>query len=146
MPKFIHPIAGTVTLLTIVTFWASTLISELFMPKTAIITVKTLIPWGFFILIPALVTAGATGFRLARGSKNPLIKAKQNRMPIIAGNGILLLIPTAIFLANKAQNGEFDHIFYAVQAIELIAGFINIILLSLNMRDGLHLKRKPIKK
>ena len=33
--------------------------------------------------------------------------------------------------------GEFDTAFYAVQALELAAGATNIMLLGLNMRDGL---------
>lgn len=61
-------------------------------------------------------------------------------MPIIAANGILILIPAALFLASKAQHAEFDGIFYTVQALELAAGATNIGLLSLNMRDGLKMK------
>ena len=61
-------------------------------------------------------------------------------MPFIAGNGLLILIPSALFLASKANSAEFDAIFYAVQALELGAGAANIILLGLNMRDGLKIK------
>ena len=61
-------------------------------------------------------------------------------MPFIAANGILVLIPAALFLASKAKAGEFDTAFYAVQALELLAGPVNITLLSLNMRDGLKMK------
>ena len=50
-------------------------------------------------------------------------------MPILAANGILILIPAAVFLSFKAQSGAFDTIFYAVQAVELIAGAANIVLL-----------------
>jgi hypothetical protein len=35
----------------------------------------------------------------------------------------------------------FDGAFVAVQALELLAGALNITLLSLNMRDGLRLRR-----
>ena len=59
---------------------------------------------------------------------------------VIAGNGILLLIPSALFLASKASAGEFDTSFYLVQALELVSGGVNITLLGLNMRDGLKLK------
>jgi hypothetical protein len=61
-------------------------------------------------------------------------------MPFIAGNGILVLIPSALFLAAKAGSGAFDPTFYAVQSIELLAGAANIVLLGLNMRDGLRMK------
>lgn len=140
MTKAIHPIAGAVALLTIVTFWLSTAISELFLSEAAVIAVKTAIPWGFIILIPALAAGGGSGFALAKGRRAGLVGAKVKRMPIIAANGILILIPAALFLAYKAGNAEFDGIFYAVQALELAAGATNISLLALNMRDGLTMK------
>ena len=58
-------------------------------------------------------------------------------MPFIAANGILVLIPSALFLASKAKAAQFDAAFYLVQAIELAAGAANLALLALNMRDGL---------
>ncbi len=61
-------------------------------------------------------------------------------MPLIAANGVLVLIPSALFLAYKARAGEFDMTFYAVQALELVAGAANITLLGLNIRDGLKMK------
>ena len=63
-------------------------------------------------------------------------------MPIIAANGVLVLIPSALFLAWKASASAFDSAFYAVQAVELIAGAVNVTLLSLNMRDGLRMTRR----
>lgn len=140
MLKIIHPIAGALAILTIATFWLSTALSELFAPEAAVMAVKTAIPWGFLILIPALAAAGGSGFALAKGRKGGLIGAKKRRMPIIAANGILILVPSALFLASKARAGEFDTAFYAVQAIELAAGAANIALLSLNLRDGLRMK------
>jgi hypothetical protein len=89
------------------------------------------------VLIPALAAAGASGFALAKGRRAGLIGAKAKRMPIIAANGILVLIPSALYLASKARAGEFDAGFYVVQALELVAGATNIALLALNMRDGL---------
>ncbi len=142
MIKFIHPIAGAVALFIILSFWLSTTLSELFAGPTLVTTVKTLIPWGFLILIPMLIAAGGSGVRLGKKMRGPLISAKQKRMPFIAANGILILIPSALFLSFKAQAGAFDIGFYTVQVIELIAGAANILLLSLNMRDGLRLSRK----
>ena len=43
-------------------------------------------------------------------------------MQVTAANGILVLIPSALFLASKARAAEFDTVFYAVQALELAAG------------------------
>ena len=139
MTKAIHPIAGAIGLLTIATFWLSTVLSELFGSHALVTSVKTTIPWGFLLLIPALALAGGSGFSLAKGAKSGRVGAKAKRMPFIAGNGVLILIPAALFLAAKANAGEFDSIFYAVQAVELIAGATNLSLLGLNMRDGLKL-------
>ena len=132
----VHKIAGAIATLTIATFWLSTAAAELALGTGAVITVKTLIPYGFLILIPAMATAGGTGFKLAKGRTAGLIGAKRKRMPIIAANGVLVLIPSALFLAAKAQAGAFDTSFYAVQGLELLAGATNLFLLGLNIRDG----------
>jgi hypothetical protein len=140
MLKIIHPVAGAIALLTILTFWLSTIFTELLGSEALVVSVKTAIPWGFLLLIPALMTAGGTGFVLSKGSRAGEIGAKLKRMPFIAANGLLILIPSALFLAAKAHAGDFDTAFYVVQALELLAGATNITLLSLNMRDGLRLK------
>ena len=57
MTKIIHPVAGAITLLTIATFWLSTVLSELFGSEALIVSVKTAIPWGFLLLIPARMEA-----------------------------------------------------------------------------------------
>ena len=87
--------------------------------------------------------AGGSGFALAKGRRAGLIGAKVKRMPIIAANGVLVLIPAALFLAFKARATEFDTAFYAVQALELAAGTTSIFLLGLNMRDGLKISWWP---
>ena len=43
-------------------------------------------------------------------------------MPQIAANGILILIPSAWFLASKARATEFDTTFYAVQTARADCG------------------------
>lgn len=147
MIKLIHPIAGALAIFTIATFWISTATSELFGSQALVVAVKTMIPWGFLILVPALAAAGGTGFKLARGRRAGLVGGKAKRMPLIALNGILVLIPCAFFLAHKAQAGAFDTSFYLVQGLELLVGAANFTLLGLNMRDGLKMKgrlrRKP---
>lgn len=138
--KIVHPAAGLAALLTITAFWLVTALSELLASQATVVAIKTAIPWGFFLLIPALMAAGGSGFSLSRGRRAGLAGAKARRMPIIAANGVLVLIPAALFLAAKAKAGEFDTAFYAVQALELVAGGANITLLALNMRDGLRMK------
>jgi hypothetical protein len=62
-------------------------------------------------------------------------------MKVIAANGVLVLVPAALFLAVRARGGQLDAVFMLVQAIEVAAGAANIALLSLNMRDGIILGR-----
>jgi hypothetical protein len=57
----LHPIAGVIGFVTILTFWLSTVTSELFGSTAAIAAVKETIPWGFLVLVPALAIAGASG-------------------------------------------------------------------------------------
>ena len=139
MLKTIHPVAGAVAMLMIATFWLSTALSELFASRDVVVLVKTAIPWGFLILVPAIAAAGAAGLIMAKGDQSGPIGAKFKRMPVIAGNGLIVLIPCALYLASKARADSFDANFYAVQALELVAGAVNLTLMGLNLRDGLTL-------
>ena len=67
MKRTIHIIAGSIALLTILTFWASTILSEVFGSHDTITIVKTSVLWCMLILIPAMATAGATGNILGKG-------------------------------------------------------------------------------
>ncbi len=146
MKTKIHAAAGGIALLTITTFWTSTIASELLGTAAQIAWIKTAILYGMLVLIPALATTGGTGFSLGGKWKSPVISNKKRRMKLAAANGILILLPSAFFLAWKAQAGDFDMWFMVVQAAELIAGATNITLLSLNMRDGLQMsKRRRLK-
>lgn len=146
MAKFIHPIAGTIALLMILSFWLATATSELFAGPEAVATVKSSVLWGFLILIPALMAVGGSGFQLGKHMRGPLIAAKKQRMPFIAANGLLILMPSAFYLSFKAQAGAFDTGFYVVQAVELCAGAVNIILLGMNMSNGIRLTRNRRRK
>ncbi len=149
MIKAIHPVAGGIAFATIAAFWISTLGVELTGTHAQVIAVKTAIPYGLFLLIPAMMVVGGSGFRLAAGRKRGLIAIKARRMRIIAANGLLVLVPSALFLAWKAQTGALDASFYAVQAIELASGALNLILLGKSVRDGLRLtgrlRQRPVR-
>ena len=143
MIKRIHPVAGIVAFLIILTFWLSTAVSELFASVDTIVFVKRAIPWGLLLLVPALAITGATGFRMAGPSSKARIVSKKGRMPYIAANGILILVPASLVLSALASRREFDGLFYGVQALELTAGAANLLLMSLNIRDGLFLRGPP---
>lgn len=137
-----HPLAGGVAFATILVFWLSTVLSELFGSAQAVAMVKQAIPWGFLLLVPALALAGASGAWLMRGWSHELGTRKQRRMPFIAANGVFVLVPSALYLASLASRGAFDRSFFVVQGIELVAGAVNLVLMGLNMRDGLRLARR----
>ncbi|MEW2915465.1 hypothetical protein AB1A64_00180 [Ruegeria sp. ANG10] len=136
MLRIIHPIAGVLGFLTILVFWTSTLCSELFATHATVAAVKSMIVSGLFILVPAMVIVGASGMSLGRRRKDVQALAKKKRMPIIAMNGLLILVPAAIYLSAKANAGSFDTSFYIVQVVELIAGATNLTLMGLSIRDG----------
>lgn len=137
----IHAIAGVLGFLTIMAFWLSTLVSEVFGSLANIATVKNAILWGLIVLVPCLAVTGATGVSLAKRRNDPRVSAKKKRMPLIAGNGLVVLVPSAICLAYLANNGNFGTAFYAVQALELIVGAVNLTLMGLNIRDGFALRK-----
>lgn len=139
MKPVIHAGAGSIAMLCILGFWTSTAVSELFLATGAIVAVKRAILQGMWVLIPAMAITGGSGFSLASGRSGRLVEAKKKRMPIIALNGLVIMVPSAFFLAHKATAGEFDTVFYSVRALELTVGCIQLALMGLNFRDGLKL-------
>lgn len=140
MPKKAHFIAGLLATLTIATFFLSTVIVELFGSHEAVAIVKSLIVMpGLFILVPAIAATGGSGFALSKSRQGRLVEAKKKRMPLIAANGLLVLLPSAIFLDRWASAGSFDTTFYFVQGAELLAGAVNLTLMGLNIRDGINM-------
>jgi hypothetical protein len=142
MKPIIHGIAGTTAMLIITSFWISTLVSEIFLDYAAVAAVKHAIVYGLFLLVPFMAATGGSGFALGKTRKGCLLDQKKKRMAIIGTNGLLVMIPAAIFLNGKAAAGEFDALFYAVQGVELIVGVVQLTLMSMNFRDGLKLAGK----
>ena len=146
MKPVFHAFAGTTAMLIIASFWTSTLVSELFMDHAAVAVVKQDI-YGLFLLVSCLAATGGSGFVLGKSRNGRLLDQKKKRMRIIAANGLLVMIPSALFLNAKAASGEFDVAFYAVQLVELVVGAVQFTLMGMNFRDGLRLAtghRPPI--
>lgn len=142
MKTRIHALAGLLAMLIIASFWASTFIAEVFLSQYAVVWVKQHILLALMALIPLLMITGASGFALGKKSENPLIIAKRRRMPFIVFNGLVILVPAAIYLNWKAQTGMFDTGFYTVQVLELLAGATNLLLMAMNARDGLKIRQR----
>ena len=142
MKTRVHAIAGGLALLTIITFWVSTVVAEIFASYETIALVKGLILKGMFVLIPAMMIVGGSGMSLGAKRQDATTLRKKRRMPIIALTGLLVLLPAAFYLEAKASAGAFGTWFYLVQLVELIAGGSNISLMALNIRDGLTMTGK----
>ena len=142
MKPVVHAVAGGAAMLTIASFWVATVISELFLDHAAVAAVKHAIVYGLFLLVPTLVATGGSGFILARTRRGRRVTRKQTRMRFIAANGVLVMIPAALFLNSRAAAGRFDASFYAVQAVELLVGAVQLALMGLNFRDGRRLAGK----
>ncbi len=135
--KRLHAAAGAAGFTIILIFWLGTVGTELLGSQPMIAAVKGAILWGMIPLIACLAAAGASGLALGRRRTDPPIQRKRRRMPVIALNGLLILVPSAFFLASRASAGRFDGWFYGIQTLELVAGATNLALLGLNLRDGL---------
>ncbi|NVK18323.1 MAG: hypothetical protein HWE30_06500 [Methylocystaceae bacterium] len=142
MIKTAHPIAGAVALLTILTFWSATVFSKYLGDPEMIVQVKTMILYGMILLVPAMAVLGGTGFKLGGKSTYPLIVSKRKKMPIIALNGLIILVPSAVILQQMAVSGKFGTLYLIIQSIELIAGALNIILLGIAFRQGLKFTKR----
>lgn len=147
MKPVVHAIAGTTAMLAIATFWVSTLVSELWLDAAAIAAVKhSIVVYGLVVLVLAMAATGGSGFALVKARTGRLLALKKRRMPLIVLNGVVVMIPAAIFLNHQAGVGAFDGLFYTVQVIELAGGVVQMALMGLNFRDGLALaarRRSP---
>lgn len=141
MTLILHRLAALLAIVCIATFFSATVVVELFGTGDSIATLKSLIVWpGLFILVPSIALTGGSGFALAKTRRGKLVRQKKKRMPFIGANGLLVLIPCAVLLDRWAAVGAFDTHFYVVQGIELLAGAVNLILMGMNMSDGLSMR------
>jgi len=139
MKTKIHAISGVIGFLCITAFPTSTVSSEILGSHEAIATVKGMIFFGMFVLLPALVAAGASGVSLLGKRADSLALAKQKRGPIAFMTGLFVLLPCSYFLSEWASENVFDGWFYGVQAVELAASGVCFAMIGLNIRDGLAL-------
>ncbi|EIZ9928852.1 hypothetical protein [Vibrio parahaemolyticus] len=137
--KTVHRTCAILAFLTIASFFSSTLISEVFASTQTIAVVKQVIAYTVWGLIPLMAITGATGAKLAPKVKMGVgpIGRKKKRMPIIAINGLVILLPAALYLNTLASQGDFGTNFYIVQVFELLAGATNLTLMGLSLRDVL---------
>jgi len=143
LKKVVHGVAGAVAMLIIITFITATLYAEVFGNAEIILQVKRSIAFpGIEILLFFMLMAGGTGRSLAKTFNGRIVQTKMRRMRIVALNGIFILIPCAFILSRWAEVDPYSARFYGVQVVEILAGSINLVMLILNMRDGLALRAR----
>jgi hypothetical protein len=143
MLNTVHRAAALLATACIASFWLATAGVELAGSADAVARVKhAIVMPGLLLLIPAIAAAGASGFALAKGRTGARVAAKGRRMPWIAANGLLVLVPCALLLDRWAAASVLDARFVAVQAVELVAGAVNLTLMALNLRDGRRLAQQ----
>jgi len=137
--RTIHVAAACIAMAMILLFQISTISSEILGDTAIVAQVKQAIVIALPLLVLSLATVGATGMGLAGRKPKGLAAHKLGRMRVVAAIGLLILVPAALFLNWKAGHGELDMTFYVVQLTEIVAGLANLLLLGLNMRDGIRM-------
>jgi hypothetical protein len=133
----IHVAAALAATLTILCFLMLAIGAELVPQHLA--AIRRGIAWGLLVLVPALAATGITGYQLARNHRGRLVSDKLQRMQLVALNGLVVLVPGALWLAYRAEAGMTEGVFRIVQLVEIAAGATNFCLLLHNLRDGLRL-------
>jgi hypothetical protein len=139
MKRIVHAVAGTIALLLVAIFFVASLYAELMMDAVLIAQTKRIILYGVCLLVPAMAITGGSGFSLAKGRAGGIVDAKKMRMRILAANGLLVMLPSAVCLDLLASAGHFGAIFMGVQTVEFAGGLLQFYLLGRNFRDGLTL-------
>jgi hypothetical protein len=136
----VHAVSASLATLTVATFWTSTVVSELFLGADAVVLVKHCIAlYGLVPMTLFMILAGATGNALAKAKNRTgrMLDAKAKRMSVLRLNGLLLMVPLALFLNWKAGSQDFDTTFYVAQAVELLVGLLQLSMLLSNFSSGL---------
>jgi hypothetical protein len=139
-----HLLATSVAVLTISTFFTSSLMAEILGQELIVRTVKTGILYALPLLVAAMITLAVTGNKLAGSSRHPEVLRKQRRMKFIATNG-MILVTLAVFLYYQATYQAIDAFFLSAQLAELALGFINLLLIGSNIKAGLKLSARKQK-
>jgi len=138
-----HALAGTLGFLLLLAFFGATVVAEASGDPALIAFVKRAIVLALIGFVPTMAVAGASGAKLAgERNRSARVARKKRRMAIAAANGLLVLVPCAIALDRLATAGAFGATFGAIQLVELVAGAVNLVLLGLNVRDGLRMRAR----
>ncbi|MEM6925685.1 MAG: CDGSH iron-sulfur domain-containing protein, partial [Myxococcota bacterium] len=140
MKGLLHAIAGVFGFLCVAAFLSATVLSGLLGSPETIALVKTWIFRGVFLLLPALAGAGATGMSMLGERQEPLALIKQQRGPRAFMTTLFVLLPCGWLLSTWAAAGQLGLAYAGVQAVELATQAFCLVMIGLNIRDGLALR------
>jgi hypothetical protein len=138
-PHWTHRLSALFALLLLTSFWTATFVSEIFLDVGAVVQVKRGIALGLLALVPCMAALHFTGKHITRAQNSPLIARKRRLLRVMGANAALVLVPSALTLWWLSRDGTLEPSFYVVQALELVAGIVNVTLLLVNVRAGLKL-------
>lgn len=136
---WVHRLSALLALFLLSSFWLTTLVSELFLDVGAVVATKRGIVLALTLLVPCLAALNFTGEHMTRRLTGPLVARKRRVLRFMGANAALVLVPSALTLFWLSRDGSLESAFYAVQALELIAGATNLTLLGINIHAGLKL-------
>lgn len=146
LPVKAHAAAGTLALLTILGLQGFVALAEASGYPADLAQARGTALWVVgLVLVPAMVATGVSGARLGRGWRGPWVATKLRRMKIVAALGLFVLVPLAVALWWLAARGWVDGRFHLLSRVESLAALTNVLLLGLNLRDGLRLRTAPRK-
>lgn len=137
----VHLAASVGAITVIITFLASTGITELAGAPGDIRVLRHGILLGLPVLVACLATAGLTGRALAGDSRSAVVRRKQLRLQMAVAVGLLVLVPCALILNHLTAAPATGPAFTALEFTEFLFGTVNLSLLVLNFRDGRCLAR-----
>ena len=142
MKSRFHATTGVIAFLAILALLTSTVLSHLFGNDATVATVKRVIFFGLLGLVPLQAIVGASGMSLLGKRTDSLVEIKQKRAPAAFMTSLLILLPAGFFLKSRAADGAIDGMYYAVEGLVLVAAAVAVVLVGLNIRDGLILSGK----
>jgi hypothetical protein len=136
---WVHRLSAVLALAILSSFWIATVVSELLLDVSAVVATKRSIALGLVLLVPCMAALNISGARITGARNGPLIARKRRILRIMGANAALVLVPCALSLFWLSRDGSLGSTFYAVQALELLAGAVNVTLLLMNVYAGLKL-------
>jgi hypothetical protein len=135
----VHLAAGIVSALATILCFSSSAVSAYLGRHPAVANLRgATLTLESFLVIPAIALTAACGFVLSRRrQRDPAVIRKKRRTSITLANTLLILLLIAVLLERWVSVGAFHAGFRFAQAIELLVGGVNVILMGLNFRDGL---------